>query len=61
MGRALHDDSWEIGKLNAWARFGTPYHGREYETAQGEVLVATGNHVSVYTAQLLVLTGSHTH
>ena len=61
MGRALHNGSWEIGKLNAWAKFGTPYFGREYEAAQGEVLVATGSHVSVLTARLLVLMGEHTH
>lgn len=45
VARAKHEGCWEIGKLNAWARFGYSYFGKEYEETRGEVLVASGRQV----------------
>ena len=40
IARVQHDGHWEVAKLNAWAKFGFGFHGRELEKDAGEVLVA---------------------
>ena len=47
MARVRHEGHWEAAKLNAWARFGYAFYGRELETAIGEVLVAPEGQVRV--------------
>lgn len=47
VARARHEGHWEVGKLNAWARIGYSYHGKEYEADTGEVLVARGGQVTL--------------
>ena len=36
---------WELGKLNFWAKYGYSYYGKEYESKEGEVLVAIDGQV----------------
>lgn len=45
VARARHEGHWEVGKLNAWARIGYSYLGKEFESAKGEILVATSGQV----------------
>ena len=45
VARARHEGHWEVGKLNAWARIGYSYFGKEYESTTGEILVARGGQV----------------
>jgi hypothetical protein len=40
VARVRWGDQWELGKLNAWAKFGYGYYGKEIEEDEGEVLVA---------------------
>ena len=47
VGRVMHDDHWEVAKLNSWGKFGFGYFGREYELTRGEVLVALDQQVRV--------------
>lgn len=48
VARARHEGHWEVGKLNAWARIGYSYLGKEFESAKGEILVATSGQSPVW-------------
>lgn len=46
VARVLHHGcQWELGKLNAWARYGYSYYGKEYESSEGDILVASKGQV----------------
>ena len=47
VARVRWGDQWELGKLNAWAKFGYGYYGKEIEEDEGEVLVARDDVVSL--------------
>jgi hypothetical protein len=58
VARVRHEGTWELGKLNAWRKFGYSLNGKEYELSYGEVLVANAGQACSHP--ILTLASDHT-